>query len=162
MSVSLQEVNLIDFIQEVNNENFDNTKEMREDSSLNELHMHKLLYFLYGKFWREFQKELFKPKFLAWKYGPVEINYRNYLKAPVGSKEAEGFYKKFWVRVNKQEMKFLHEEINWLAELPDYYLVDVSHTTRPWINHHEPNKSNEIPNQEIKDEFECFNFLVRT
>lgn len=49
---------------------------MQENNDISELQMHKILYFLYGGFLKHYNKEIFKPKFAAWQYGPVETKYR--------------------------------------------------------------------------------------
>lgn len=54
--------------------------DFNEESNVSELHIHKILFILYGAFYKEFNKELFNQNFQAWKYGPVEIDYRKAFK----------------------------------------------------------------------------------
>lgn len=59
---------------------------------VNNIKFQKILYFLYGIYWKETKKELFEPKFKAWKFGPVIediyyniqklTNYNGYLPVP--------------------------------------------------------------------------------
>ena len=69
-------INLINYINEIYHNLMKETDNM-EQIDISELHMHKILFILYGKFLSKFNIELFNANFLAWKYGPVEIDYRN-------------------------------------------------------------------------------------
>ena len=71
-----RKINLINYINEIYHKLMNETDGM-EEIDISELHMHKILFILYGKFLSKFNIELFNANFLAWKYGPVEIDYRN-------------------------------------------------------------------------------------
>ncbi len=122
-----------------------NVLKNKEFGEITELHMHKILYFLFGYFWKEYKKELFSPDFEAWKYGPIEINYRN--------NELEKFDD---LSLDKNELKFIDGIIFGLLKYDVWSLVDESHKTSPWINNFDENVEHiKIDKEEIKKYFEA-------
>ena len=125
--------NLIDLVNEINN-NFNQSLDLNhiEQNPVSELQMHKILYLLFGEFYLEFNKNLFnQPNFEAWKYGPVEIDYRqsliNHFQAP----------EKFNITINESERLFLEKLIQKLLKLSPWDLVDISHSSPAWINNYQ-------------------------
>ncbi len=140
-------INLIDFNNEVNNKLMMETDEMSA-SDLSELHMHKLLYIQYGLFYKEFKKELFKCNFEAWKYGPVEINYRN------NKEDKEYINQYFSIDLNKKEKTFLLKLTKKTVKFSPWVLVDFTHSTDAWFeNYDEYKKHSKIPSEDIKKTF---------
>ena len=74
-----------------------------QENKISELFMHKILFFIYGGFYKNFKKDLFEPNFETWKYGPVEIDYRKEFK-----KDENSSFKKF----NLDKLKLNNEEKN--------------------------------------------------
>lgn len=143
-------MNLIDLIQEkfefLNKENikFNDENNINEELKVSELQAHKILYFLYGYFWKEYEKELFKANFEAWKYGPVEVDFR------------KNKISKFDIKLNEIEKKFTEEKISQLLNYGVWFLVEQSHLTKPWIDNYSSEvncKWKKIKNKEIKDFF---------
>ncbi|MDE5767016.1 MAG: DUF4065 domain-containing protein, partial [Malacoplasma sp.] len=76
-----------------------------QENKISELFMHKILFFIYGGFFKNFKKNLFEPNFEAWKYGPVEIDYRKEFK-----KNKKSSFQKFSLnklKLNSEEKKYL-------------------------------------------------------
>ena len=72
-----QAVNLIDLINEENNSLNQASTNQFEENKISELQMHKILYLLFGEFYKKFNKTSFKnSNFEAWKLGPVEVDFR--------------------------------------------------------------------------------------
>ena len=93
-------VNLID--EEIDGLNQVDAKELEEDN-VSELQMHKILYLLFGEFYKKFNKTLFKnSNFEAWKLGPVEVDFRWGFK----NKKLKEI-SKFNVFLNDEEISFL-------------------------------------------------------
>ncbi len=92
--------------------------ENMEDHS--ELKVHKILYFLYGFYYRQYQKELFDPEFQAWKYGPVEINYRKHPKI-------------FQLNFLESEEGYIKKVVLYFMKINSWDLVEMSHQTEPWL-----------------------------
>ncbi len=103
---------------------------------ISEIKIHKILYFLHGFYQSKFNENIFKdPYFESWKYGPVEIIYRN----------------------NKSRDIFINENEKWVKEMlfnlmrnETTHLIDLTHSTDPWIKagsgkkFHEPIKDEDI------------------
>lgn len=122
----------------------------REENEISELFMHKILFFVYGGFYKNFKKELFCPEFEAWKYGPVEKGYRRQRK----SKKPD--YKKFDLnnlKLNNKEKEYLYRTISNLLKNSPWNLVSISHDTKAWKNNYDPNKRNKILKEDIFDSF---------
>ena len=66
-----------DIVQYINEVNAGLSEGTEESSIVSELQMHKMLFLIYGRFYNQYNIELWQPNFEAWKYGPVEINYRH-------------------------------------------------------------------------------------
>ena len=146
-----QAVNLIDLINEENNNlNQVNTNQF-EENKVSELQMHKILYLLFGKFYLEFNKNLFdQPNFEAWKLGPVEIDFRKGFK----ENKIENI-KKFNLFLNYKEILFLKELIKKLLRHSAWYLVDITHTSNAWIDNYDGKEEsrNKISEKDIKEKF---------
>lgn len=148
----VEKVNLISFI-EKNNSNLNrSTKEFElEENNVSELHIHKILFIVYGAFYTKFNRELFEPNFQAWKYGPVEINYRNYVK-----NNDQSSLKKFNIVLNDNKEKvYLSNLIIKLLKFSPWSLVDYTHSLDAWINNYdnEENKLNSISKEDIFKSF---------
>ena len=85
-----------------------------------ELKVQKMLYFLYGQFYKETGKELFKPDFESWKYGPTERNYRN--------------NKKLILKFYECDSGTVINTLLDLMQLSLLELIDKSRDTLPWKN----------------------------
>lgn len=150
----MEDINLIDLIKEQNQtllkriwlfkkEGNDWKKFNQENNDLKELKIHKILYFQFGYFFKKFNKPLFDANFEAWRYGPVEKDYRN--------KEL----KKFNIQPTSEEKKYLEDITSNLLKYSTYTLVEQSHLTDPWKNNHKGDKEKwkEIPIKEIEKYF---------
>lgn len=145
----MEKTNLIKLINEENNKKL---KELESDSKekdkfneteqISELRMHKILYFIYGYFYKEFKKALFEAKFEAWTYGPVETDYR-YLRN----------ISKYDIKLSKKEFSFLEKLISKLLNYSIFSLVEESHLTRPWKENFDKfdKRDQKIPNEEIQN-----------
>ncbi len=150
----MKKTNLIDFIKNVALEIdiFKNQTALDEKTEIvSELVMHKVLYFIYGGFYKNFKKELWEPKFESWKYGPVEIQYRDNIN------DEKALNKIFFFNedeYNNEEIKYLKKLIIGLIKMGVYNLVEFSHETDPWINNsNKPIGFNSINKIEIQKFF---------
>lgn len=153
------DTNIIDFVEQCNktffNDYFKKSPSISKDNvevnttveipKVSELHMHKILYYSYGFFYSKFKKELFIANFEAWKYGPVEKKYREYIKT-----NNEDIKKEFNIKLDLEEESFLMSLIFKLINLSPYILVSESHNTKPWIDNYNVEQWKKIPNNEIK------------
>ena len=148
-------INLIDFIyQENNNLNQTVTAEF-EENNVSELHMHKILYLLFGLFYRKFKRDLFAgANFEAWKYGPVEVDFRIAFK----NKTLKGLTK-FNLVLTKAEIVFLTKLTKKFLCYSPWLLVDIAHASDPWSNSYDDQKinRNKITVEEIHKNF---NFVI--
>ena len=147
-----QAVNLIDLINEENNNlNQVNIKELEEDN-VSELQMHKILYLLFGEFYKKFNKTLFKnSNFKAWKLGPVEVDFRWGFK----NKKLNEITK-FNVFLNDEEMNFLKSLIQKFLHFSVWSLVEITHSSDAWIhNYSDVNGGlrNKISEKDIQENF---------
>lgn len=136
-------LNLIDF----NNNLY---CEIYSDQNLRvtELKMHKILYFQFGFFYKKYKKELWNyADFGAWKFGPVELTYRDNVK------NTSTF---FICELSDDEVEFLKKLTKWLLNINMYSLIDLSHFTAPWKDNYVGEvglKWKRIPNNEIFNYF---------
>ncbi|MDE5545491.1 MAG: DUF4065 domain-containing protein [Malacoplasma sp.] len=149
--------NLIYLINGVNSsmddqlENLYHYKKVSDDqeNKISELFMHKILFFIYGGFYKNFNKDLFEPNFEAWKYGPVEIDYRKEYKI----NENSNFEKFDLKKLNNDEKKYLKKTISNLLKNSPWNLVSISHDTIAWKNKYVPDKNNKILKKDIIESF---------
>lgn len=142
--------NLIKYIEDINKSFFENSK-VKIENPVTELHMHKILFFLYGSFWKKFYKELFNANFEAWKYGPVEINYRNNKDS---NKNLNILFPLNVSKLSKDEKEYLDNTIRKLLKVSAIRLMEASHLTNVWKNAYDANKKRiRISNDDIKTDF---------
>lgn len=151
---SLEKVNLLELIHSENDKinHFQTTKEW-EENAVSELHMHKMLYILFGLFYKKFAKDLFeKPNFEAWESGPVEIDFRTALKTQT-LKQID----KFNIYLRHSELEFLTKLINKFLHFSPWTLVDIVHTSDAWANNYKPDGRNKISVEDIRESFGLIN-----
>lgn len=135
--------NEMDIIKYIDKVNAELCKGMEESNKITELQMHKMLFLIYGRFYNQYNIELWQPNFKAWKYGPVEINYRHH--KPLNES----------IDINKLKdgpKDQLKKMIIKLLRFSVWELVDYTHTLDSWKNHYEK-KDEVISAKEIQDEF---------
>ncbi len=141
-------MNLIKYINQMNKELQICDDNEYEENSVSELMTHKILYILYGCFYNRFNKELFKANFQAWKYGPVEIDYRYEFK------KGNSNYDKFnTIDLNQEQKDFLDQLTKKLLKVSSWFLVDFTQNTSAWFKNYEDNKSNIISLNDIEQSF---------
>lgn len=136
---------LLELMDEVIFENKDklDNKLIENLKDFTELKVHKILYFLYGFHFSKNDEELFEPNFQAWRYGPVEINYR--YNSP---KKA---FKLMLVPDNKEKVKRI---LSTLMIKDVWELVELSHSTKPWKDAFGNGRTfSVIPKESIKEYF---------
>lgn len=122
------------------------------DCNVSELQMHKILFILYGAFYKHFEKELFNANFEAWKYGPVEINYRKYCNESSSDYYLKNFDIKF--TLTKKQNEYLNKLINILLKKSVWTLIELTHLIPAWKNNFKENESHcKIPNKDIHKSF---------
>ena len=144
-----KQVNLIDFVKQVNESLNISNVDQKEENPISELMMHKILYLLYGEFYQTYQRELFKnANFVAWKLGPVELDYRTWLQ-----NRQQIQCTKFNLDLSFAEVDFLENLIKKLLRHSPWYLVDVTHYSQPWLNAYKNSKTQNISIETIKSYF---------
>lgn len=100
---------------------------LSNNDKVSELHMHKILFIIYALFYSEFKEELFNPIFYAWKYGPVESNYRKYLnqKADISCLDIK-------IDLDLSMKEFLFRKIESLLKTNVWDLVEWTHSTNAY------------------------------
>lgn len=150
--------NLIKFIKDINNELNWNTQDLNlvEENNVSELHIHKMLFIIYGAFYKKFNKELFEPNFAAWKYGPVELDYRKFAKD--GKKDLINKFN-FSLQNNSEE-NYLKKLIQKLLKFSPWSLVEYTHSFEAWINNYDENNKlgKKISKEDIFESFKDKNF----
>ncbi len=145
--MSGNKMDIVQYIKEVNAELCKGTKESNE---VTELQMHKILFLIYGRFYSQYNIELWHPNFEAWQYGPVETNYRYHHNLE--------FAKPIDInQLNIGQKDQLKKMIIKLLRFSVWGLVDYTHTLDSWKNHYEK-KDNVISVKEIQDEFTKISF----
>lgn len=127
-------------------------KELIEENMIDEiteLKVHKTLYFAYGIFYGLYHLELFNPNFEAWRYGPVEVNYRYRF-----GNDLKLFYEEeYQDDIDGIFTKLLNADV--------WDLVDFSHETPPWKNAWERGVAfSKMDNNDIRIHF-CKNIKKR-
>lgn len=135
--------NEMDIIQYIDKVNAELCKDTNEINKVTELQMHKMLFLIYGRFYNQYNIELWQPNFEAWKYGPVETNYRRHkiLNKPIDINQLS--------IDQKDKLKKMIIKLLWFSV---WELVDYTHTLDSWKNHYEK-KDKVISAKEIQDEF---------
>lgn len=133
-----------DIVQYINEVNAELCKDTNEINEVTELQMHKMLFLIYGRFYNQYNIELWQPNFEAWKYGPVEINYRHNDQELVKAIDIN--------QLKDGEKDQLKKMIIKLLKFSVWGLVDYTHTLDSWKNHYEK-EDNVISAKEIQDEF---------
>lgn len=139
--------NIVNFIFEINESMYDGSEGKNE---ITELQMHKILFFVYGSFYNQFKKELWNANFQAWKYGPVEINYREISRDD--NKKYDLFDFKF--EINNEQKEFLKILIERLLKTSVWALVDFSHYLNCWkLKYESFEKQQKMDKKEIFNDF---------
>lgn len=133
----LDEKNLINLIELINN-----------NEKIDEIKIHKILFIIYGKFNKKFSIDLFEPKFEAWKYGPVEIDYRD-------SNANNILNKKFILKINSNEQfNYLIKIIKKVLSYDVNQLISYTHKNYAWsINYRNDIKHIKIEKNQIIESF---------
>lgn len=150
-------INLIDLI-ESRNKTINNEAEGMDEAGVSELHFHKILFITFGQFAVKFDRELFDCKFQAWKYGPVEISFRNYRKT-----KKDEIKKIFDVNLNDKEFIYLQKIIDKFLKVSPWALVEFTHSMDAWMFHYneeDKEHNQEIPKNEIITSIKEKNILI--
>jgi len=122
-------------------------KEVQE--KISNLRLQKILFFLYGYYWKENKKEITDISFEAWQYGPVnrEVYYfEDYKYNEIDTEKVTNY--EFNKKYNKESFEKI---LNHLGQFSTIRLVNASHQTDPWLKTH---NSQIIDNKLIKKWFE--------
>lgn len=150
-------VNLLDLIKERNKKMIEQADGMQV-GELSELHLHKILFIVYGQFYVKFKRELFNCEFQAWKYSPVEMRLRELLNK--NKKENKKF---FDVELNDKEEIYIIKVIDKFLRVSPWALVDFTHSMDAWMfNYNDEDKEHNklIPKEEIISSIKEKNILI--
>ncbi|MGL5268445.1 MAG: Panacea domain-containing protein [Spiroplasma sp.] len=120
---------------------------------ISNLRLQKLLFFLYGYYWKENKKEIVPINFEAWQYGPVVGELYQFIINNLGNNrynqvELEWFKNNESPKYNKKSFEKI---LNHLSQFSTIRLVNASHETEPWAK---AKNNGMIDNQLIKKWFE--------
>lgn len=143
------------------------------NEKISKIKLQKGLYFLYAyysqfvyrgtdseigdDFPKNLSRELFKPDFQAWSYGPVDYSiYKKYDEITNNTSKCN-----IEVFLKKSENEFVSDYLDTLTRQilnsTDFGLVELSHQDQSWSNHyhqHEQQHREKIPAEEILNEYE--------
>ena len=143
-------MDIIEYINKVNKEWHPDLMEMND---ISEMFMHKILFIIYGEFYARYEIELWKPKFVAGKYGPIELNnYQRYLYDGIDE------YHKLndaidVLKLNYNQIQWLRNEIIRIIKHSIFTVIEyICNNFECWKTHYDNNEE-EIPNDEIRKEF---------
>jgi len=121
---------------------------------LTPLKLQKLLYFLYGLYWKQNKQVLFSDHFVAWDYGPVVeeiyLAFRGY-ESNVITQPTNNDFKTAISLEDRRKISQLAEE---LGKLKATDMVSMSHRTLPWQEAYKDILNNEMPGVGIRRYFE--------
>jgi len=141
--------------------NFILEKSKHSGTTITNLKLQKLLFFVNGFYYYNNSKLLFNADMLAWQYGPVipEIYYefKRFGSRPIKdtfscvyepSEMEDVFIPRLEEKLHKDEIKYIEATFNLLAGKPTGYLVDLSHKKNsPWSSA----KNNKDQRIELRD-----------
>lgn len=134
-----EKINLINFINLVNQQMFESAI---ESNNVDELQIHKILYIIYGNFYAHYGSKLFADaKFIAHKYGPVEIDFKHQYDSKIDND-------KFNVYLTSEQKDFLFKFIEKTLRFSPWSLVNFTHNSDPWLNNFDKDEMI-IPNDQI-------------
>lgn len=96
------------------------------NDAIDEMKLHKLLYFAQREYLAKYNEELFKEKFEAWTYGPVSVDVRNNLQDII-SNESE---------IDFDGKEIVDNVILQYAPIDSIELSKLSHKETSWKNAH--------------------------
>lgn len=137
-------------------------RELDAGDTISNLKMQKLLYYAQGHFLATYGKPLFKDKIEAWKYGPVVKNvydkFKHYGRNSIDFNELDNYNDSLYTKEHLDTLPFVYNKYNISAR----DLVEQTHNEIPWKNYYQEYRTQEIPQDVIKDFFnELFKQEVR-
>ncbi len=108
-----------------------------EREGITNLRIQKILFFLYGFYWKEKQEEIITIEFEAWQHGPVIKELYNFLIED--SRLGQNRYnplKLEWFEESIEptyDLKTFKKILNYLGQFSTIKLVNASHDTEPWL-----------------------------
>lgn len=101
-------------------------------SNLTHLKLQKLLYYVYGVYWKECQQRLFKDSFHAWELGPVVKSvykaYRGYSSKQITTPATSTL-----VNLPDDHKHVIDSVLDVFGSKSAPELVTLTHLTTPWI-----------------------------
>ena len=96
------------------------------NEAIDEMKLHKLLYYSQRQCLTEFNKPLFNDNFEAWAYGPVIPIVRNNLQEIISNKE----------KINFEEKDLVKDIVLQYAPIDSFELSEMTHKETSWQNAH--------------------------
>lgn len=123
---------------------------LKEDESVTNLKLQKLVYYAQGYYSAIFDKYLFQDDIYAWAHGPVVPDLYHFFKK-YGKNSIEtpdNFDAKC---LTDEERELIDEVFDVYGQFSAWKLRNLTHEEKPWMDHE--NDAGLIPKQEIKDYF---------
>lgn len=121
-------------------------------STISNLKLQKVLYFLQAEFLVSTGSPLFSDKIIAWDFGPVvEDVYQEY--KIFGGAFIPGQFKKHSPLIAKDDADRIDVMLKELDQYSNTYLTDLVHHQKPWRNNYIRGCNMVIPNSDIKAYF---------
>ena len=117
------------------------------NDAIDEMKLHKLLYFAQREYLAKYNKPLFDSKFEAWTYGPVVTSVREKLQDIISSEDIPEI----------DGIDVLNDVILQYAPIPSIELSKISHNESSWINARKglgkyDKCSNQLSEEDIKND----------
>lgn len=139
------------------NEEQKNENILEEDiEKISNLRIQKLLFFIYGFYWKEKKQEIIPITFEAWEHWPVIKELYSFIinnldKSNMKRNNEIDFNWFKDAKTPKYDKNLLNKILKYLSQFSTIRLVNASHKTEPWLF---TENSNVINNEEIKKWFE--------
>lgn len=121
---------------------------------LTPLKLQKMLYFVYGLYWKQNKKQLFNESFYAWDYGPVVKTVYDQFKSYKSNTITSPSEPDWESKINDADKESLNKLIDEVGGLKATELVSMSHLTEPWQEAYRDILNNEMPLVGIQRYFE--------
>lgn len=148
--MNIEEVKLLckDIITFYEKEQLTENIDQQDIEKMTNLRLQKILFFLYGFYWKENKKEIIPINFEAWQHGPVIKELYDYVIEKLDSLDKKRYepLELSWFQskenLNNLDRKSFKKILNHLSQYSTIRLVNASHDTEPWLK---------TPNSEIID-----------
>lgn len=129
------------------------TKCYNNNNPVSNLKLQKMLYFIFGDYYKKYKEYLFEDDFVAWKLGPVILEVYFSFNSNISNPICESYDVNLGLAQDR--LSFIDKKIDNLQAKSTWELVEDSHKTTPWKNAFSRGKGNIIESYDIAEYFEA-------